>query len=268
MKISVITVSYNAEARIERTILSVINQTYSDFEYIIIDGGSSDGTKSIIEKYNSHIDFWVSEPDNGIYHAMNKGVQHAKGDFCIFMNAGDMFFNSTVLARISGHLDLSYSIITGNQVYLHPNGKFAKYGKAWIEVTKKRLFSDSLFHQASFIKKSDLVTTPYDESLTMVSDWKLALELLIVQKKLYKRADIIVDFFFEDGVTNTHREQGKKERQAVLEEFYSKKEQLEFKHALESYKRPTNLIRYWNKFSDLCLQCYKAATINTPSLPL
>ena len=98
--ISIITVSYNAVKSIERTILSVINQKYANFEYIIIDGGSTDGTIDIIKKYQNNINLWISEPDKGIYDAMNKGIEKARGKWLNFMNAGDTFTNNDVLNNI------------------------------------------------------------------------------------------------------------------------------------------------------------------------
>ena len=100
MKISIITVCFNAVGVIEKTILSVISQTYNDVEYIIIDGGSTDGTLDIVKKYENYIAYWISEPDSGIYNAMNKGVKHATGLYCNFMNAGDFFINEKVLENI------------------------------------------------------------------------------------------------------------------------------------------------------------------------
>ena len=98
--ISIVTVSYNAVLTIEQTILSVINQTYPNVEYIIIDGGSTDGTVDIIKKYANKIAYWVSEPDKGIYDAMNKGGLKATGDFIQFLNAGDWFENEHVIEKI------------------------------------------------------------------------------------------------------------------------------------------------------------------------
>ena len=89
MKLSIITVNYNDAKGLERTIKSVISQSYQDFEFIIIDGGSSDGSLDIIKKYERHIDYWVSEPDGGIYQGMNIGLRQAKGDYVNFMNSGD-----------------------------------------------------------------------------------------------------------------------------------------------------------------------------------
>lgn len=100
MKISVVTVCYNAADTIEKTILSVLNQTYHDIEYIIIDGGSTDGTVEIIRKYADKIAYWVSEPDKGIYDAMNKGIEVATGEWLNFMNAGDLFCDKFVLTNV------------------------------------------------------------------------------------------------------------------------------------------------------------------------
>lgn len=91
--ISVVTVSYNAVATIEQTLLSVINQTYPNIEYIIIDGGSTDGTVDIIKKYADEIVYWISEPDKGIYDAMNKGIKKANGEWINFINAGDSYYD-------------------------------------------------------------------------------------------------------------------------------------------------------------------------------
>lgn len=98
--VSVITVAYNEETTIEKTILSVVTQNYSPIEYIIIDGGSTDGTVDIIRKYESHITYWISEKDEGIYDAMNKGLKYASGEWSIFMNSGDWFYDETVIEKV------------------------------------------------------------------------------------------------------------------------------------------------------------------------
>ena len=97
--ISVITVCYNAVANIEETMLSVLNQRYDKVEYIVIDGGSKDGTLDVIKKYANKLAYWISEPDKGIYDAMNKGIAKATGDWINFMNAGDKFINEEVLNK-------------------------------------------------------------------------------------------------------------------------------------------------------------------------
>lgn len=98
---SIITVAYNAAKQLEKTLLSVINQTYQDIEYIIIDGASNDGTIEIIRRHESSIYYWVSEPDKGLYHAMNKGLQIATGDYVWFLNAGDMLKHNGIVMKLS-----------------------------------------------------------------------------------------------------------------------------------------------------------------------
>jgi glycosyltransferase involved in cell wall biosynthesis len=112
--ISIITVVYNSASTLEQTILSVINQTYENIEYIIIDGGSTDGTVDIINKYEDKLAYWVSEPDNGIYDAMNKGINRATGEWINFMNAGDGFNSYNILEdvysrEISNNINVIYS---------------------------------------------------------------------------------------------------------------------------------------------------------------
>ena len=97
MKLSIITINYNNKEGLLKTILSVVNQNHHDYEYIIIDGGSNDGSVDIYKDYADKNDYWVSEKDKGIYNAMNKGIDVAKGEYCIFMNSGDTFYDSNTL---------------------------------------------------------------------------------------------------------------------------------------------------------------------------
>lgn len=243
MKVSVITICFNSASCIERTIRSVIKQNSDNYEYIIVDGKSTDGTIEIIRKYDSYIAKWISEPDSGIYHAMNKGVAMATGDYCIFMNAGDAFFTDDVLERVMPHLDGKYAIVTGNQIYVS-NNSYHHYGQHWRTVTLRSIFRGSLYHQASFIKRIDLLNTPYDESLRMVSDWKLAHELLIQQNKSYKGIDINICLFDNDGVTNRQVDLRTKECKKVLDSLYPEKIQSDYIHEEINYKRWWNITRY------------------------
>ena len=100
-QISIITINYNNASGLEKTIRSVVEQTYNEYEYIIIDGASSDKSKEVIQEYQRYIDFWCSEKDSGIYNAMNKGIQKASGEYLLFLNSGDVLNNSAVLDRKS-----------------------------------------------------------------------------------------------------------------------------------------------------------------------
>ena len=113
-KISIITINYNEKVGFEKTIKSVLNQSYQDFEFIIIDGGSTDGSINVIEKYKDSISYWVSEPDKGVYNAMNKGIRASKGEFVIFMNGGDCFNNDLVLEEIAPMLNDEFDVYYGN----------------------------------------------------------------------------------------------------------------------------------------------------------
>ena len=103
-QISIITINYNNASGLEKTIRSVVEQIYNEYEYIIIDGASSDKSKEVIQEYQRYIDFWCSEKDSGIYNAMNKGIQKASGEYLLFLNSGDVLNNSAVLADIHGFL--------------------------------------------------------------------------------------------------------------------------------------------------------------------
>lgn len=144
MKISIITISFNNKKDIESTILSVINQTYKDIQYIIIDGGSNDGTLEIIEKFNQNIDCFISEPDKGIYDAINKGIKKATGEIVGLIHAGDRLYDNTVLDSVNHHfivndIDACYghSVIVNNKetiVRINKSPKFKKslFKKGWM----------------------------------------------------------------------------------------------------------------------------------------
>jgi len=142
--ITIITVSYNAVKTIEDTILSVINQTYPNIEYIIIDGGSTDGTLDIIKKYQDKITYWVSEPDKGIYDAMNKGTLKATGVWLNFMNAGDTFYDHQVLEKVFKDKDWSNTdVIYGDVVYVYPNKEEIRKTTSLKRITKKPFYPKS-----------------------------------------------------------------------------------------------------------------------------
>ncbi len=106
-KLSIITVNYNNLEGLKKTVKSVVDQTWSEFEYLIIDGGSTDGCLEYIKIKENEIDFWISEPDKGVYHAMNKGIQKATGEYVIFLNSGDHFYKKNVLQKYNHYLEIS-----------------------------------------------------------------------------------------------------------------------------------------------------------------
>lgn len=152
--ISVITVCLNSKNLLENTILSVINQTYKYFEYIIIDGGSSDGTIDIIKKYDKYISYWVSENDNGIYDAMNKGIINSTGEIINFLNSGDYFYNNNILSLVSleffNHNDAGIVYGLAENFFLQHNLKYISGSKILENTLWKEM---PICHQSMFIKK-------------------------------------------------------------------------------------------------------------------
>ena len=198
MKLSIITVNYNDAKGLEHTIKSVISQSYRDFEFIVIDGGSSDGSLDIIKKYERNIDYWVSEPDGGIYQGMNKGLRQAKGDYVNFMNT----------------LDTDADIITGTHIGSpHPN-----VGKNGISLYT--LCTGAVDHQASFIKRDVALRHPYDEKYKIVSDWKFFIEALVIDDCSFFYTDTIVVDVDMTGISNTSLDLNRREREAVLKELF------------------------------------------------
>jgi len=152
---SIITIALNDARNIEETILSVINQTYKNFEYIVIDGGSTDGTLDIIKKYNNKIDYWVSEKDGGIYPAMNKGVSLANGEIINMMNCGDLYINNKVIKKISEYFKNYPEIyfVLGLSKYINNDGTlFLLNNKPMFTFLKPNYFN-TISHQAFFYKK-------------------------------------------------------------------------------------------------------------------
>lgn len=165
--ITVVTICYNAVSEIENTILSVINQSYDNIEYIVIDGHSNDGTVDVIKKYQDRITKWVSEPDKGIYDAMNKGISLATGKYINFMNAGDCFYDNDVVSNISKYTDKNATIIYGNTLMRYPSYNI---------VTKPFPIEDlswhmAFGHQSSFISLDYQKSHPYSLKYRSSSDY-------------------------------------------------------------------------------------------------
>tara|TARA_R110002095_G_scaffold161072_3_gene139585 strand:- start:924 stop:1703 length:780 start_codon:yes stop_codon:yes gene_type:complete len=216
IKLSIITVNYNNVLGLKRTIKSVQNQTYSNFEHIIIDGNSTDGSKELIEANKQHFSYWVSEPDKGIYHAMNKGIKVAKGDYLFFLNSGDHFNDSHALNKVYSHLkDLDIVYFDINVIGEHETS----IKKCPKELTFKFLHQDLPAHQATFIKKSLFEQLGYyDESLKIVSDWKFLILAICKHNATYKYVEDTFSTYYSDGLSSLQENQNlvKAERESVL----------------------------------------------------
>lgn len=238
MLISVITINYNNADGLERTIQSVIDQTYDDFEYIVIDGGSGDGSVDVIKKYADSIDYWVSEPDGGIYPAMNKGTRHAHGDYCIYMNSGDTFYSKDVLQQFADSQPRE-EIICGDlciEKNILPNPD---------EVTMKVFYKSTLYHQATFIRTSLIKAHPYDESLKSAADWKFFLHALIFHDATYRHINIPIAYFEGGGLSDSNSSIGHEEVKKELERCLPKRILLDYEdycYGLTPYRKLMNKV--------------------------
>lgn len=217
MKLSIITINYNNKDGLQKTIDSVITQTYKDFEWIIIDGGSTDGSKELIEQYADYITYWVSEPDKGIYNAMNKGILASHGEYLYFLNSGDYLVKTTTIQDVFSKSN-GADIINGNLLKLTEPVR-RDYGIHSDYVTCFDLFKGNLNHQSTFIKKNLFQKHGlYDESLKIAADWKFFFQVLIVYNCSIQYINIDIACFDMSGLSQKAMQQTKKERADYLVE--------------------------------------------------
>lgn len=190
MVVSIITVNFNNSDGLKQTLMSIDNQIYRDYELVIIDGGSTDGSKEVILNYiEDHKDtIWVSEKDNGIYNAMNKGVRKASGDYCIFMNSGDCFYDSNALKESIPFLTGTYSIVSGYG-YLNDERHFPVSSN---DISMSFFIKKSINHQATYILRSLLLDNPYNEEYRIVSDSLFFFKTLVLDNVSYKDIPVTV----------------------------------------------------------------------------
>ena len=219
---SIITVTFNAEKVLKKTILSVINQTYKNIEYIIIDGASQDGTVSIIRQYESKISYWTSEPDKGIYDAMNKGLQIATGDYVWFLNAGDELKHEQIvseLATIIEKYELPY-ILYGETDLINREGKvFAERRlKTPNKLTWKSFKMGMLVcHQAFIVKRS--IASEFDLQYRFSADFDWCIRCLKEAKTIVNTQLRLVNYQYE-GLTTANRKKSLQERYAIMCKYY------------------------------------------------
>ena len=196
-KISIVTVCYNAVDTIEKTILSVINQTYKNIEYIIIDGASKDGTVDVINKYRDKISYFVSESDKGIYDAMNKGIKVATGEWLIFINSDDTFYNKHVLSRVINKLNNHNTIYYGNVITIPQNiiqgGKYTKY-----KIGMGNICHQSIFYPSKVFKKYF-----YNLDYKLYADWFLNIMCMSDKEFRFEFLDLIICNYKTTGFSNT-----------------------------------------------------------------
>lgn len=227
MILSIITINYNNAPGLENTIKSVINQNLTDFEYLVIDGGSQDTSLDIIKKYSDKITHSISEPDTGIYNAMNKGIKLAKGTYVVFINSGDTICIDADLKQIASHatgedivyFDLEVSNADGSYKFIknYPTNLDFYY-----------FMVESLSHPGAFIKREKLIEYGlYNENFNVVSDWAFFLDAIVKDKCTFKHVSTHYTTFYTDGISSLSENKEKIENEkdqhikASFPEYYS-----------------------------------------------
>lgn len=203
--IDIVTINLNNKKGLERTIKSVLTQTFAnEINYVIIDGASTDGSVDVIKKYKDYIDYWVSEPDNGIFSAFNKALSHLKGDYVLFLNSGDFLASETIIERSMEYLG-KHDIVYGNIIAFEDTGYFIQ--KREIKYCKEKL-DESFFrrtampHQGTFIRCSYHKNHPYDDTLKIAGDWKFFREAIMKDKCTYSTIPFAISYYGLDGISS------------------------------------------------------------------
>lgn len=226
MTLSIITINRNNAAGLEKTMRSVASQVGGDFEYVVIDGASTDGSVEVIRSFESSLGDclkWISEPDKGIYNAMNKGIGKASGEYLQFLNSGDSLVSDDITLRMTEALKSKEypPILYGNMLKDMSDGKILRdKGFAGKSISFLGFYTGSLNHPSSYIKKSLFEKYGgYDESLKIVSDWKWFLQAIILggEKPVY--VDMDVTLFDMNGISEKNKALEKAERRRVLSEL-------------------------------------------------
>jgi glycosyltransferase involved in cell wall biosynthesis len=230
-KVSIITINRNNSIGLRKTIESVLSQKWKDYEYIIIDGNSTDESLSVIEKFKERISYWVSEKDSGIYNAMNKGIQQSKGEYLLFLNSGDYFANEDILNNIFSN-PVNENIIYGNYIAEDTGVSY----KSPRELRFSTFWYKSICHQSAFIAKSLFDKHGlYDESLKIASDWHFFIKALFLGGATSKWIDLDFVIIDNNGLSSQPEvyKITQKERKLVYERY--------FKGFIEDYEE---LLRY------------------------
>lgn len=219
---SIITVTYNAETTLEVTLQSVFSQTYPAVEYILVDGASQDGTKAIIEKYQDRLAHVISEPDKGLYDAMNKGMKMATGDYLCFLNAGDTFHTNDTLQTIVDTLHHSKlpDVIYGETALVNSQREFLRMRRlSTPEVLTWKSFRQGMLvcHQAFFAKRS--LTRPYDLQYRFSSDFDWCIRVMKDAQILHNTHLTLIDYL-DEGMTTQNRKASLKERFHIMARHY------------------------------------------------
>lgn len=223
MKVSIITVCYNSGSEIEKTLLSVKEQTYSNIEHVIIDGNSTDNTLQIINKYSAKGDFVISEDDEGIYDAMNKGISNATGDIIAFINAGDEYFSKYSIEIVVNFIKSSKaSLFFANYLFVNEQKKYIKVCDIDLINDRADLLKYTFGHPSTFYLKDIFSQTGYfDTTNRIVSDVEWYLNAILNHKVAFEHINFVSSVFFDGGVSSSLNEIHGAERVKMVNKYFT-----------------------------------------------
>jgi glycosyltransferase involved in cell wall biosynthesis len=222
-EISIITVCLNDKIGLERTIQSVLAQNFTDIEFFIIDGGSSDGSLDVLKKYSNRITNWVSEKDNGIYDAMNKGISKSRGRYCLFLNAGDYLAEENVLEEFY-KWGRKEDIVYGDMILKTKDNKETLM-KSPDSVSIRRMLVDTIWHPVSFIKRTLFENYgPYNLQFKIVADYEFFVRTIIKEEVTTFHIPKVIAVFDDSGISSNmnNRDALIKERNQVQDLYFNR----------------------------------------------
>lgn len=202
MKLSIITINLNNRDGLQRTIDSVINQTFTDYEWVVIDGGSTDGSCELLKQNAYRFSYWISERDSGVYNAMNKGIVHSKGMYLQFLNSGDSLYEPTTLEKVFSDTHTA-DVIYGDTMLVKNGISQPIYCIHPSPMTLLYLVSGIINHQSAFFKRESVITNLYEERFSVTADLYLFMKLFLIGKK-FEHIDIIIAFYDGNGISSNN----------------------------------------------------------------
>ena len=253
MKLSIITINYNNFEGLHKTLDSVVAQTSKDFEWIVIDGGSTDGSRELIEQYQHNMSYWCSESDNGIYHAMNKGVEKAHGEYIQFLNSGDVLECDSVVEDIIPYLQDS-DLYLANMYHSRRLGKpDVNPASLSPEQILHTLSFKGIMHPASYTRKDFLDRVGrFREDFRIISDWWFFFQAIVINKASVNYIPVVSVIFDESGISSTQPTMALEEKRKLCREYVALGQLFQFYQ--ENYEIVTALKS--NRIAFLILRCY------------
>jgi glycosyltransferase involved in cell wall biosynthesis len=220
MTLTIITINYNNYQGLQKTVMSVLGQTFNDYDYIVIDGNSTDGSKTFLISISNTNFSYTSEPDLGIYNAMNKGIKMAKGDYLLFLNSGDYLYNIDVLLKVSHYFTYNKSFMSGHLNYIKESKDVIREHPE--KLSFSYLINNSLSHPSTFIKKKMFESYGlYNEENKIVSDWEFFFKAIALNGESFVKMPFIITVFDNSGLSSNSENQSlvKSEQKKVLQHY-------------------------------------------------